>query len=330
MTNFEQINRMNFRFFLPVLFSLVLIGCQVSAQNSGKIGFYNVENLFDTLDTPGKDDAEFLPNGAYQWTSERYAEKIKHINEMFDFIGRPTIFGMCEIENAAVVEDVIKGGAMKGHYELVHFESADNRGIDNALVFDTRIFKLEDSGYIRFAMPENSGGPSRDILWAKLAHGDDQLLVMVNHWPSRSGGQVGSEPKRLIAATAARSFIDSVQTANPNLDIVFMGDLNDYPEDRAPQMISSVLKPQITPASGEFGGTHHYDTTWHVLDHMMVSASSLKKKGVYVKKKSGKIHSSDLYIETYKGQRVPWRTYGGKKYLGGYSDHLPVTIDIAW
>lgn len=329
MTNFEQINRMKLRFLFLSLLPVALIGCQASAQNSGKVAFYNVENLFDTLDTPGKDDAEFLPKGAYGWTSARYQEKIKHINEIFDFMGRPVIFGLCEIENAAVVQDVVNGGAMKGHYQVVHFESADDRGIDNALVFDTRIFKLDDSGFIRFDMPDKSG-PSRDILWAKLSRGEDQLLVMVNHWPSRTGGQVGSEPKRLIAATAARSFIDSVQNAQPSMDIVFMGDLNDYPEDRAPQMISSVLKPLITPKSGEYGGTHHFDTTWHVLDHIMVSSSSLKKKGIYVKKKSGIIHSAEQYMEEYKGNIVPFRTYGGKKYLGGYSDHLPVSIDIAW
>lgn len=320
---------MNLRFLSLLVFSVAFVGCQVSAQNSGKIAFYNVENLFDTLDTPEKDDADFLPTGSYEWNSARYAEKIAHINQVFEYMERPVIFGMCEIENAAVVQDVIHGGSMKGHYQLVHFESADNRGIDNALVFDTRVFKLEDSGFIRFDMPENSG-PSRDIIWAKLSHNDEVILVMVNHWPSRSGGQVESEPKRLIAATAARSFIDSVQSASPAMDIVFMGDLNDYPEDRAPQMISSVLKPQITKESGAFGGTHNYKSEWNVLDHIMISASAHKKKGVYVRKKSGKIHSPDWLIETYKEELVPFRTYGGKKYLGGYSDHLPVSIDIAY
>lgn len=320
---------MNLRFFLLPFLGIALFGCQASAQNSGKIAFYNVENLFDTLDTPDKDDAEFLPNGANAWNSARYREKIAHINQVFEHLERPVIFGMCEIENAAVVIDVMNAGTMKGRYQLVHFESADNRGIDNALVFDTRVFKLEDSGFIRFDMPDKSG-PSRDIIWAKLTHGKDRLLVMVNHWPSRSGGQVESEPKRLIAATAARSFIDSVQLADPALDIVFMGDLNDYPEDRAPQMISSVLKPQITTASGSFGGTHNYNSEWDVLDHIMVSASALKKKGVYVAKKSGTIHSPDWLISTYKEELVPFRTYGGKNYLGGYSDHLPVSVDLVY
>ncbi|OFZ62505.1 MAG: hypothetical protein A3D92_11135 [Bacteroidetes bacterium RIFCSPHIGHO2_02_FULL_44_7] len=133
-----------------------------------------------------------------------------------------------------------------------------------------------------------------------------------------------------MAANAARSFIDSVQTTNKAVKIILMGDLNDYPTDRAPQMISSVLTPMIVSKSGEFGGSSHYKSEWNILDHIMVSGNCFKKKGFSVVKNSGVIYSAPFLLTTYKDEIVPNRTYGGGKYLGGYSDHLPVSIDLQW
>ena len=315
--------------YLLALFgvSTLLLSSQSCAQGNRTIAFYNVENLFDTVDTPEKDDAEFLPNSERQWNSERYTEKLAHINTVIDLLNEPLLLGLCEIENEAVVRDVVNHGKMKGQYGVVHIESLDMRGIDNVLIYDSSALTLNSSGVVRFDMPEGSR-PSRDILWAKFVSGGDTILAMVNHWPSRYGGQVKSEPKRLIAAVAAKTFIDSVMTSSPDVQIVFMGDLNDHPDNRAPQMISASLKPQITARSGEFGGTHNYRGDWGILDHIMVSPNFLKKKGIYVKKKSGKIYSPKFLLDTYKGNIVPFRTYGGRKYLGGYSDHLPVSISI--
>lgn len=329
MTNFTQIIPMNFQRAFYVLIGIFIVNMPVYGQDKHKVAFYNVENLFDTLDTPGKDDTEFLPNSPNAWNSAKYFEKVAHINQVFEHIGQPVIFGMCEIENAAVVQDVVNHGTMKGNYEIVHFESKDERGIDNALVYDSRVFSLESSGIIPVNLPEKTG-PTRDILWARLERANDVVLVMVNHWPSRRGGQVESEPNRLVAATAARSFIDSIQMTNKAVKIVFMGDLNDYPADRAPQMISSVLTPMIVAKSGEFGGSNMYNHEWNILDHMLVSSNCFKKKGFSVVKNSGVIHSPSFLLSTYKDEIVPARTYGGKNYLGGYSDHLPVSFDLQW
>ena len=216
---------------------------------------------------------------------------------------------------------------MKKKYSIVHTESLDKRGIDNAILYNRKKLKLNSSGIIRFDMPEPSG-PSRDIIWAKFLYKKDTILTMVNHWPSRGGGQVKSEPKRLVAATAARNFLDSIMTVSPSIKIVFMGDLNDYPDNLAPQMVSEVLKPMITATSGEFGGTNSWRGEWNILDHIMVSENFLEKSGVHVRENSGKIHSPKFLLGEYKGNIVPARTYGGKNYLGGYSDHLPVSIGI--
>lgn len=312
-----------------LLISLLTITANTSCAQDGygKIAFYNVENLFDTLDTPDKDDAEFLPEGKNNWNSAKYYEKLDHVSKVFNELGQPVIMGFCEIENRAVVKDIIVRAGINDRYAIVHTESLDQRGIDNAMIYDSTILNLKSSGIIRFDMP-NGDRPSRDILWAKFDLNGTPLFVMVNHWPSRSGGQVESEPKRLIAAQSASKFIDSLLQDNSKCKIVFIGDLNDTPENIAPKMISGKLSPMIVESSGSFSGTHNYRGEWDILDHIMVSSGMFKGSRLKVKKKSGKIHSPDFLLTEYKGNTVPFRTYGGGNYLGGYSDHLPVSIAI--
>ncbi len=308
---------------------LVFIGISTIAcsQTKRSIAFYNVENLFDTVDDPSKDDQEFLPEAEREWNQERYTEKLKHINEVFSLFEAPLLIGVCEIENEQVVRDIVKFGSMKSNYGVVHYESLDERGIDVALIYDSSSMKLINSGIIRYNMPEGDR-PSRDIVWGKFLFGKDTIVGMVNHWPSRSGGEEASEPKRMIAAQAARNFIDSIQSSSPKTKIVFMGDLNDYPTNTSAKLISEVLNPMISKESGEYKGSYNYRGEWDVLDHIMVSENFLTGKNTKITKSSGKIYSNSFLLEVYKGDTVPFRTYGGKKYLGGYSDHLPVSIGI--
>lgn len=308
-----------------LLFSLVLL-TNVQAQTTRTIAFYNVENLFDTLDHPVKNDNEFLPEGSYGWTSERYKTKLARINQVIDSLHVPMILGLCEIENEAVVQDVVNAGSMKNTHAIVHFESLDQRGIDNAIIYDKTVLTLVQSGIIRFDMPAPST-PSRDIVWAKFSRGKDTILTMVNHWPSRYGGQVESEPKRLVASIAASAFIDSVLNENKKMNIVFMGDLNDNPENKSVDLIAESLKPMIVEKSGKFGGSHNYRGEWSILDHMMVSKAFLKKR-TKVKKRTAEIYTPEFLLTEYKGNIVPKRMYGGRKYLGGYSDHLPIVIEV--
>lgn len=315
------------RTFLSFSF-ILLVGLLSNAQNTRSIAFYNVENLFDTIDGTN-DDAEFLPGSKNDWNSQKYFEKIDHINQVFDELKTPLIIGMCEIENEQVVRDVVKHSTKLTNYGVVHHESPDARGIDVAMIYDSMTLKLVSSGVLRFTLPGQESPSTRDILWAKFAFKKDTIFAMVNHWPSRRGGETESEPNRIEAAKTARVFIDSLLQVNPNSKIVFMGDLNDYPSDKAPQMIQEKLTPMIMAESGEFGGSHNYKEEWDVLDHVFVSCGFQKKKGIKVVKKSGVIHSFDYLLTEYKGQIVPFRTYGGSKYLGGYSDHLPVSIEVS-
>ncbi|MEN9303747.1 MAG: hypothetical protein RL264_2176 [Bacteroidota bacterium] len=307
---------------------LLIVGFQLSivAQKTATISFYNVENLFDTLDGPNN-DSEYLPNSKLQWVSARYNEKLSHIRQVLMSLNYPLVAGFSEVENREVVEDIIRNQKEFSNYKVVHFESPDVRGIDVALIYNTKKLKLIHSGTLKVAMENNLDFKTRDILFAKFALKKDTFSVMVNHWPSRLGGQESSEPKRILAATVARKYIDSSLTANPNAKIVLMGDLNDHLEDKAPQLIAEKLTEQIVSQSGEFGGTHYYNNEWGILDHIFTSPGFAQGK-IKLIPNSGKIHSFPYLLETYKEKVQPKRTYAGSKYLGGYSDHLPVSITI--
>jgi predicted extracellular nuclease len=314
------------KLFLITVLILALNG-GVYSQKTRSIAFYNVENLFDTIDGVNE-DAEFLPNGKNQWNTAKYNEKINHINQVFSQLNIPLLIGMCEVENELVVRDVLSHSLTMKNYGVVHYDSPDARGIDVALIYDSSTLKLNRSGYLRFNLPGQSNPTTRDILWAQFIHKKDTLIGMVNHWPSRRSGQDESEQNRLKAAATARHFIDSLLALNSNCKIVLMGDLNDYPNDKAPKLIQEKLTPMIIATSGKFGGTHNYNNTWDIFDHIFVSNGFLNQKGMKIVPDSGKIHSSDFLLTEYKGNIVPFRTYGGTKYLGGYSDHLPVSVDV--
>lgn len=306
----------------------ILASLSVQAQEY-KIGFYNVENLFDTINDPSKDDEEFLPAGKNNWTGARYMEKINHIHQVLNEMGNVLALGMCEIENANVVRDVIRfSPTLSKTHGVVHYESPDERGIDVGLIYDSLKLKLVQSGSIRFTLPGKDKPSSRDILWAKFKSKKDTIHILVNHWPSRRGGEAESEANRMEAAKNAKKYIDSVLAISPNAKIIFMGDLNDYPSNNAPKLIAEKLTPQITANSGEFGGSYFYNGSWDVLDHMMTSKGLNAKKGFKIIPNSGKIYSPKFLLQEYKGAIQPFRTYGGKNYIGGYSDHLPVSITV--
>jgi len=315
-----------FLYLIITIVTITVTSCK-STSTTRQIAFYNVENLFDTIDGPN-DDAEFLPGSKNNWNSLRYNEKLTHINKVINEWEAPLMIGLCEIENENVVRDIIHHSDKLKDFGVVHYESPDARGIDVALMYDSTALKIVQSGYLRYTLHGKEAPSSRDILWSKFTLKKDTIYVMVNHWPSRRGGETASEPNRIEAAKTARKFIDSLLSVNSNSKIVFMGDLNDYPENKSAQLIAEKLTPMIENTSGTFGGTHSYQNEWNVLDHIMVS-TGFKQEKAKILEGSGKIHSYEYLMEVYKGNTVPFRTYAGSKYLGGYSDHLPVSVEIS-
>ena len=309
---------------LPIFIVLLFSGCK--AQKTERIAFYNVENLFDTINGPNNDE-EFLPAGKKQWTSQRYNTKISHINEIICDLKTPILFGFCEIENELVMNDILKTNKKLNHHKIVHFNSLDARGIDVGMLYDANKLKLIDKGFIRFNLPEQNTPTSRDIVWAKFSYKKEVFFAMVNHWPSRRGGTEKSAPKRIKASSEAKQFIDLLLREDPNTKIILVGDLNDYPSNRSVQQLTETMTPCITKESNQYGGTNCYRGEWNILDHIMISEGFQNKK-LAIKPGSGKIYSPDYLITEYKGNKVPFRTYGGSKYLNGYSDHLPVFVEL--
>lgn len=317
---------MNKLFFV---ITLLLIGCNGLCQKgAGVVAFYNVENLFDTINQPNNDE-EFLPNGKNKWTSQRYLDKLQKLNQAIDSMGTVILLGLCEIENKQVIQDLNQASSSRKKFGIVHYESADARGIDVGMIYNPSVLKLKSSGFIRLEINSSKASTTRDIVWGKFVYKKDTLFAMVNHWPSRVGGAEESEPNRLKAAQMASAFIDSVKTASPTSKIVFMGDLNDYPTNKSAKIIAERLNPLISKSSGKFGGTYNYKNEWDVLDHIMISSNAYEGKLRFVEQ-SGHIMSNDFLIEEYKGNLVPKRNYAGEKYLDGYSDHLPVKVGVVF
>lgn len=304
------------------------------------LAFYNQENLFDTIDDPRKNDNEFLPTAKKEWNTEKYRNKLNNMARVIASLNNgkgPDVLGMCEVENEAVLQDLTQTEALKAmNYGIVHFESPDERSIDNAVLYRKDIFTLTASAPYRITFTDFPNSKTRDIVMAKLTDNKKQsLIVLVNHFPSRLGGQQESEPKRITAALLLKHIIDSVAKADPKTPVFAIGDFNDEPTDRS---LDSVLQAKDNTKSGLYNamyslklkgeGTHMYQKHWTMLDQIIMTnnAVSCTSPFCYVSN-SATIYKQDWMLETdekYKG--APLRTFAGNKYLNGYSDHLPVYI----
>jgi len=347
-------------FFLSIL-SLILVSCNTNKNINTKknviandraeyrVMFYNVENLFDTKDDPEKKDEEFTPDGTRYWSNYRYNQKLNNIYKVIVAIGEwdlPQLVGLSELENRGVLEDLLNNTPLyKTDYKIIHFEAPDLRGIDVGLLYRSDYFTPILEKAISVEWPKTvKAGPTRDILYvAGLTNTNDTLHVFVNHWPSRWGGQMETEGKRMHVAKLVKKETDSIFRVNPNANIIIMGDLNDYPTDRS---ILEVLKAQteydkIKPnklyntsyylEQEKKLGTHKYNGQWGILDQMIVSGGLLDTTStVSCTLEDSHVFNADFLLEPddkYTGKRVN-RTYIGFKFHGGYSDHLPIYLDL--
>lgn len=345
------------RYFLaPCLF---LVTCfilwqpqQLAAQDKqykvAAIGFYNLENLFDTIDDPKTNDADFLPTGSYNYTGAIYQEKLQKLSGVISELGTEVtpdgvaILGVAEIENRSVLEDLVKQPALiKRGYKVVHYDSPDRRGVDVGLIYNPKYFKVEGSKPLYVEMPIHGEDTSytRDILWVWGVFDGEPMHVFVNHWPSRRGGEVASAPLRDNAAAVCRKVIDSLLTANPNIKIMAMGDLNDDPTNNSVQNVMQAkgkiekLKPGelYNPFYALYKkgiGSLAWNDSWNLFDQIVLSQGLLNSPsnaGYYFLR-------NEVYNRNYLTQQsghfkgYPHRTYVGGTYQGGYSDHFPVYL----
>lgn len=325
---------------------------QKKTKNVYTIAFYNLENLFDTEDDPQTNDSEFLPTATHQWDAAKYQKKLQNMAKAIRSIGNnaPDILGLCEVENRRVLEDLLKQDDLKDqNYGIVHYNSPDERGIDVAMLYKKNRFKTFGENSIRINFPDSTD-KTRDVLQvAGILGKKDTLHIFVAHFPSRRGGRKESEHKRIFVASQVRAKIDSLQQINPQANIIVMGDLNDEPINKSivetlnAKPYSNNLRPnELFNAMGvlkaEGKGTHAYynskekTTEWSLLDQILLSPALVSEKNHlrYVLR-SATIHQPDFLLQKepqqFRGQ--PLRTFAGRKYLAGYSDHLPVFVQIA-
>ena len=314
-----------------------------AARRNMTVAFYNVENLFDLEDAPGKADEEFTPDGEKKWNRQRYEQKLENIARVISALNEgdlPEIVGLSEVENEKVLNDLTRTGLLaNGKYKVIHHESPDFRGIDCALIYRPAEFKVLD----HFAIPVKfEGDPdykTRDILYVKgRTRNWEKFHVFINHWPSRIGGEEQTSARREKAAAVLKSKIDSVMQEKSRAHIIVMGDMNDEPVNKS---LSEVLNAQppanqnaelinlMFPADKEGRGSYNYGGNWNMLDNIIVSSGLLDDKGFQVLGSRGYVFRQDwMEFTNNEGVMYPNRTYGGPNYYGGVSDHFPVYIRL--
>lgn len=330
-----------------LLLSTQLVFAQTNKQKEqykvSCIAFYNLENLFDTI--PGPNDTEFTPEGAKKFTSARYWHKIDHMSDVISqiggelFPGGPAIIGVCEIENRSVMEDLIASPRLKpSGYSIVHYDSPDARGVDVGLLYRPEFFKVTSHRSVTLRIPDNPNFKTRDQLVVSGLLDGEPLHVIVNHWPSRRGGEKRSLPLRMAAAKLTRSIVDSILVTDANAKIIIMGDLNDDPD--SPSIVKVLganpypekLKPgELFNAMGslyhEGIGTLAYRDSWNLFDNLIITQSLLNgDKRTWTLFRSKVFNKPFLQQPSGQFAGYPWRTYVGNNFTGGYSDHFPVYL----
>ncbi len=306
------------------------------------VAFYNVENLFDTFDEPKKIDEAFLPEAKREWTEERYHKKLNSLAEVIEAIDSQAniaLFGVCEIENRKVLEDLVtQTSLISQNFEIVHEESPDVRGIDVGLMYDREQFEYLKHASITVTFPFDTNIKTRDILMVEGKLHGESTHVFITHWPSRRGGQLESEHKRVHVAKMLRKEIDKVLSMNPETNIIVMGDVNDEPYNKSVAQVlvgedkkkNPTLTNLMLPLTADTTlGTFKYKGKWNFLDQFIVSSSMTNPKSdLSVLENSAAPFKKDWLLfkdSKYGGMRMN-QTYGGSRYYGGYSDHLPIMM----
>jgi predicted extracellular nuclease len=332
------------------LLTLCLIGLlniTVFAQKEYKtavVAFYNLENLFDTEDDPLIDDAEFLPSGANQWTEERYQQKLIRLSEVIDALakekGCPIVLGTSEIENEKVMLDLASTEILKPyHFGVVHHNSPDRRGVDVAFLYNKDRFKVLSQKAFRLYYAADTSFRTRDqLLMSGIVDNSDTLHFIVNHWPSKRGGEKRSMPLRMAAAALTRHIVDSLQAVNPNAKVVVLGDLNDNPDAKSiTENLRAKGKNKNLAAGDLFNpmwqmyrdgqASYIYRDMPEMIDNIIVSQGLLQpNNGVYHYSSAHIFRKNFMITQTGSFAGYPFRTYAGGSYAGGYSDHFPVYI----
>ncbi|WP_299764153.1 endonuclease [uncultured Dokdonia sp.] len=307
-----------------------------SEQKKIGVAFYNLENLFDTQDDPETLDDDFTAEGYKNWNSKRYTKKLNKLGRVISQIGHketnnaPSLVGVAEVENKAVLQKLIETEDLEDHgYDIVHYDSPDERGIDVGLLYLKEDFKVIDSETVSVYLESEFGERdyTRDILHVTGNLMGVRTHVLVNHWPSRRSGVEESQPKRITAAQKNRMIIERIEEEEPEARIIVMGDFNDGPHNESIKnhLVQKDLYNPMVFLNTRYEGSLNHDFEWYLFDQIILSANFMR-----MHKNTLRYDKSDIYNEhhltEFKGRFKgnPFRTYAGRRYLGGYSDHFPV------
>ena len=313
------------------------------------IAFYNVENLFDTINDVNKND-EASPIMEIKFNrSEIYNKKVNNMASVIADIGTdlvkksPSIVGLCEVENRNVIEDLLKDKNLKDkNYEIIHYDSPDERGIDVAMIYNEDVFKITSTKSHELIIYDNKSSKrnyTRDQLVVSGLLEGELIHLIVNHWPSRSGGEERSRAGRMAAAELNKKIIDSLQGKYKDAKIITMGDFNDDPHDDSMKKIlnakkhikdveeNGIYNPMETILSDQGIGTNAYRDSWQLFDQILVSKPFLDKNyDSYQFYKAGVFNKSYLINKSGRYKGYPFRSFSWGSFTGGYSDHLPPYI----
>ena len=330
------------RFFLAIPIFFVSLFSLFSQNNSDKspykIMFYNVENLFDTVDDPATNDDEFTPSGDRHWTTKKLDQKIGNIAKVFVAAAEwnsPALIGLCEIENQFVLEKLINHPLLRNQeYRIIHKDSPDHRGIDVAILYRKDLFNPTDYSTIPIVNEDKDTIATREILHVegKFTNGKE-CHFFVNHWPSRYGGLMETDSNRKLAAICLKQAIDKILIENPESNIICMGDFNDQPEDESISTIlgasskldneSMLINISSDWNSGGQTGTIKHQQEWAVFDQFIITRNLGSSTKAHIFNKAFLLEPDTKYTG-FK----PDRTFAGFRYTGGFSDHLPILLEL--
>lgn len=327
-------------FFAPLL----TLQAQERRYDIYAVGFYNLENLFDTIHQQGKNDYEFLPDGVNKWSTKKYSNKIKNIARVLDDMASDVpssglaAVGVCEVENAAVLRDLVSCEPLvRRGWSFAHFVGPDSRGVDCALLYNPKLFKPTDAWLVPYtAAKRDTTYITRGFLVVKGEIGGEVLHLIVNHWPSR----YAKSPVRERAGVLVRQLKDSIVGADPKAKVIILGDLNDNPDNKSvseslgavrnkkdASNAVSLYNPWWNILRQEGRGTQKYRGKWNLFDQIMVNGNLVNGGNSVLGFYKAEIFSRDYMFQSkgkYKGSIK--RTHAGGVWLNGYSDHLPVIL----
>jgi len=303
--------------------------------NQYAIGFYNLENLFDTVDDPRSLDDDFTETSDKNWTEKRFRKKVKKLGQVISNMGYeeikfpPVLLGVAEVENSDVLDALVGSKFLhKKEYDYVHFDSPDERGIDTALLYRKEYFSVikQEAHTVYLTDERGMRDYTRDILYVYGELEDQPLHILVNHWPSRRRGADETKHKRKEAADRNLEILGNIYSEDPNAKVVIMGDFNDDPNSESvKKLVTTEMYNPMEVLLTKYQGTLSYRDTWYLFDQIIISHNFLQGHNNSFRFKMAKIFDP-AEIKEYKGKYkgLPFRTYSGKKHLGGYSDHFPV------